>query len=75
MAKQEVIKYDLTTHNLTSINYYTKKAAPEIRNGLILLITIVAYPIATLLNSVTVNPLDTLSRYLATVTELSFTNC
>ena len=31
------------------------------------------YPIATRLNSATVNPFDTLSRYCATVLELSFT--
>ena len=39
-----------------------------------ILITKMNYPIEILLNSVTVNPLLTLSRYWAIVRELSFTN-
>ena len=61
----------------TPIGYQEKLAQQEIKKGteapLSFSISTVVYPIDTRLNSATVNPFVTVSRYCATVFELSFT--
>ena len=59
------------------IAYQEKLSPREIKKGteapLLVLISLDIYPIDTRLNSATVNPFVTVSRYCATVFELSFT--